>query len=298
MNLKEKFASYLTKIGVEDGKVASLFNDDGTELNENAIDFLIKHDASRVKTFKEEGTKLFDQGHQKGVLSTAQKLEKEIKDKFKVDSEKSGVDLIEEIIASKATQSDGVIDENKIKTHPTYVSMQDELKSKIKETEKSWKEKYEGFEKSITKENLFKEVMSSAKGIVSELKPILPSDQKKAERQMQLLVNDLKGYDFTKTEDGKDFIISKDGKPIEDSHGNRLKLDNIVRNTASEIWDFEHGDSRSSGGNDNDDKGGASTKWNGKVPSNDNEYIQAINNAKDATEKMAITDAYYQEGAK
>jgi len=204
MNIREQLASYLQKIGVEDGKVASLFNEDGTELTAEAVNMLLQHDATRVQKFKADGTTLFNQGHQKGLGEGAQKIEKDIKEKFALHSDKQGIELIDEILAIKTPTlpADNKLDENKVKLHPTFVAMQDELNKKVKETESEWSGKLNEFKDSIQKEVLFNEVVNKAKGIVLGMKPVLPADVTKAERQMQLLINDLKLFDFQRTEDG------------------------------------------------------------------------------------------------
>jgi len=165
--------------------------------------------------------------------------------------------------------------------------------NKIK-TDKEWEDKFKQRDAQIAKDNLFKEVVSKAKSSVLGLKPILPKDAAKAEKQMELLVAELLKLEFNKTEDGKDFILAKEGKPVEDAHGNRINFDTYVKSTAESIWDFEQGQQRQSSGNNNDGngQGGAQGKWIGKVPANEDEFIAAIGSAKDATERLAIADSY------
>lgn len=293
MNIKEKFASYLKKIGVEDAKVASLFNEDGTELSETAIDTLLQHDATRVQKLKDDGTKLFNDGHKKGLSEGASKIEKEIVEKYGIKSDKLGIELIDEIIASKSTTGTE-IDEEKIKLHPSVVKIVDDLTKQIKNKDKEWEDKFKQRDAQIAKDNLFKEVVNKAKSSVLGLKPILPKDAAKAEKQMELLVAELLKLEFNKTEDGKDFILAKDGKPVEDAHGNRINFDTYIKSTAETIWDFEQGQQRQSSGNNNDGNGQAGTqgKWTGKVPVTEDEFIAAIGSAKDATERLAIADSY------
>lgn len=293
MNLKEKFAATYKKIGMTDEQVASLFNEDGTEFTETANETILKHDATRVQKMKDDGTKLFNDGHKKGLSEGASKIEKEIADKYGVKSDKIGIELIDEVIASKATTGTE-IDEEKIKLHPAFVKMADDLNKQIKNKDKEWEDKFKQRDNEIAKQNLFKEVVTRAKTSVLGLKPILPKDQAKADKQMELLVAELSKLGFTKTEDGKDFILEKEGKPVEDAHGNRINFDSYVKSTAESIWDFEQGQQRNSTGNSNDGNNSAKGqgKWTGKVPTNEAEYITAIGAAKDATERIAIADAY------
>lgn len=291
--IKEKLAPAFKKMGMADEQVASLFNEDGTEFTDNASEILLKHDATRVQKMKEDGTKLFNDGHKKGLSEGASKIEKEIVEKYGVKSDKIGIELIEEIIASKSTTSTGDLDEEKVKLHPSYVKMQDELTKQIKNKDKEWDEKFKQRDQEISKQNLFKEVVAKAKTNVLSLKPVLPKDSAKAERQMELLVAELSKLGFNKTEDGKDYILEKEGKPVEDAHGNRINFDAYVKSVAESIWDFEQGQQRSGAQNSNDSNAqNQQNKWTGAVPKNEQEYIKAIGGAKNAQERIAIQDAY------
>jgi len=85
-------------------------------------------------------------------------------------------------------------------------------------------------------------------------------------------------------------LISKE---LRTAHGIRGNFDGLVKDTANSIWEFQHGQQRSSASNSNDNSNAsAQTSWKGKVPTNDNEYMRMIDSAKDGAEKIAITDAY------
>jgi len=292
MIIKEKLASYLKKIGIEDAKIASLFNEDGTELTETAIDTLLQHDATRVQKLKDTGTQLFNDGHKKGLSEGAGKIEKEITEKYGIKSDKLGIELIDEVIASKSTTGTE-IDEEKIKLHPAFVKMADDLNKQIKNKDKEWDDKFKLRDSEIAKQNLFKEIVGKGKLKALEHNPILPKDQAKAERQMELLVAAISKLEYNKTEDGNDYILSKDGKPVEDAHGNRITFDQFIKSETESIWELGQGQQRQSTGNNNDNNGtGTQGKWVGKTPTNKDEYIAAIGSAKDATERMAIADAF------
>jgi len=78
MTIKEKLAAAFKKMGMTDEQVASLFNEDGTDLAETAKETILQHDATRVQKMKDDGTKLFNDGHKKGLSEGASKIEKEI----------------------------------------------------------------------------------------------------------------------------------------------------------------------------------------------------------------------------
>lgn len=293
-NLKESLKTYFAAIGMADGQIAALFNADGTELLPEAANSLTQHDATRIGKFKTDSkTEGFNQGHQKGFSEGATKIEEEIKVKHAITSDKKGIELLDEIIAEKSKPVKLELEEDKVKAHPAFIKMRDDLEKKVKETDTTWKTKYEDRDKSIAKEQMFKSVLDKAKTQVTSLKPILPKDAAKAEKQMELLVMELAKLEYNDDADKKGYIILKDGKSLEDANGNRIQFEQLVKNIASGIWDFEEGSSRSTGANNNDDSGASSKKnLNVKTPANEKEYMEAIANEKDPEKRMAIDDAY------
>lgn len=292
--LKESLKTYFAAIGMADGQIAALFNADGTELLAEAANTLTQHDATRIGKFKTDSkTEGFNQGHQKGFSEGATKIEEEVKAKFAITSDKKGIELFDEIIAEKSKPVKSELEEDKVKAHPAFVSMRDLLEKKVKETEATWKTKYEDRDKTIAKEQTFKSVLDKARAQVISLKPILPKDAAKAEKQMELLVMELAKLEYNDDADKKGYIILKDGKSLEDANGNRIQFDQLVKNIASGIWDFEEGTQRSTGANNNDGGGaGANKNINVKTPTTEKEYMEAIANEKDAEKRMAIDEAY------
>lgn len=296
--LREQLKPILAAMGMADGQQAALFNADGSEFTTEAPNLLLQHDATRITKVKTDSkaegkTEGFNEGHQKGTKDSAEKLEKELREEHGVDSDKKGKELFSAIIDKYKTQKAPELEEDKVKLHPAYVKMESDLKKQIKQVQDEATTKFEERDKQLAKEAMFAKVLSRAKEEVTGLKPILPSDQKKAEKQMELLVQDLAGFEFTMNADGTDFIISKDGKPYNDPHGNRIDFKTLVKTTSSSIWDFQEGEERSSGANSNDVKNnGKQTNQTITVPKNDKEYMDMIAKETDPDKRIAIDDAY------
>jgi hypothetical protein len=293
MTIRESLKNYFTTIGMADGQVASLFNEDGTEFKPEFSTTLLQHDATRIGKVKTDSkTEGFNQGHQKGLSEGANKIEDLVKEKYGISSDKKGIDLVDEIITEKSKPQKLELEEDKVKAHPAFIKMRDEYEKKIKETDTTWKKKYEDRDESIAKEQMFKSVLDKAKAQVTTLKPILPKDPAKAEKQMELLILELAKHEYKADADNKGLIILKEGKPLDDAHGNRIHFDQLVKNIATGIWDFEEGQQRSGAGNNNDGTGAGKKNLNVKVPKNDQEYMEAIANEKDPEVRIAIDNAY------
>lgn len=292
--IKDTLANVLKKMGMEDEKVAALFNADGTELSENAEAELTNFDAARIVKIKTTAkTEGFNQGHQKGLSEGASKWEKEAQEEFEITSDKKGLDLIREIVDKKVSIKPE-LEEDKVIAHPTFIKMKRDLEKQVTAKETEWKSKFETRESELLKEKTFDSITSKAKAHLSSLKPILPKDQAKAEKQMQMLVNELKGYEYKEVEG--QIVILKDGKPLEDAHGKSVEFTSLVKSTAESIWDFQSGTQRSGTGNNNDDGAGAgSGKLKVEAPASREDYIKQMKSAKTAEERVAITDAFKEK---
>lgn len=293
MTHKEFLTAFLGRtLNIPADKVASLLNDDGTEIKPEALTELLALDATRVQNFKTENQTYFDNGFKKAEKEAFTKREKEIKEKYGITSDKIGLELIEEIITAKAGAK-VELEEDKVKLHPAFVTMQDQLNKKIRETETTWKEKYEGYEKTIAKEKTFEKVFKDAETELAGLKPILPKDAAKAAAQKGWFKDRLNKYGYV-NQNGTTVITDENGKALEDGHGNRITFKALVQQIANEYWEFEDGTERGGSGGDNDagGKGTKGTPYKGKVPTSEAEYSAAFSQCKNAEERIALTDAW------
>ncbi len=310
--LKKIYHAFLAKtLNLTEAEVASLLyaNDDGTEIKPDALAQLIAKDATRVERFKTERQTFFDNGYKKAQKEALTSIEKELKEKFALASDKQGVELVEEIV-STALGKGVQMDEDKVKVHPAFIKEMNTLKAQLKEANATWEKKYNDRETSITKEKTFDSIKSKTRQLIESMKPVMPKDAAKAEKQWQLFLNDLAGYEFSVTDDT--ISILKEGKVLEDKHGNRINFDAFIKEAAP--WEFESGTSKSSAGNDNN--GGAGTgatnvtqgklKYtkdkDGKItitnpPKDKKEYVEAMADESITPElRVAITDAFQAQG--
>jgi hypothetical protein len=298
MTIKEFLSAFLGKtLNLPADKVASLLNDEGTELKPEALDTLLAADATRVQAFKTENQTYFDNGVKKATKEVLTDFEKAVKEQYGITSDKKGTELIADLIAAKTNA--GSLDESKVKLHPSYLALETKMAQAIAEKDKEWKGKYEGFEKQVAKEKTLASVFKKADVLLEGF--ALPENEKLRENQKTLLKIQLEKFGYQVN--GEELIVTDaDGKAVEDGHGNKKSFDAIVKEIAGEYWPVLDGTGRSGTGasNDSKGKGKAGTAFTGKVPANDAEWSQAIAGAKTAEERMALTDAYdaAQGGAK
>lgn len=280
-------------------KVAELFKKNGEEeeLQPEALDALLKEDALRVKTFKDENQTHFENGQKKATKEFGTNRDKEIKTKYGIDSDKIGLDLVEEILTKKLAAE--TLDAEKVKSHPEYLKLEKDADKKAKDIEAALNKKFEDREKELAAEKTFTNVLSDADKHLAVIKPILPKDAERAKNQKKLLEGDLKGFTYQDI-DGQRVVFKPDGKRLEDLHGKPISFEELVKQTAAKYWDFETGESRQGSGADNDgnngnNSGGAKNKWAGEVPKNDDEFSREFNKltgAENAEKRVQLLDAY------
>lgn len=294
--LKELIVAYVSKTqGKTPEEVSSLLFKKEAEtevVNEEALNGLFEWDKARVAKFDEKIREQHVKGYDKAKAESLSKFEKEIKEKFGITEEKQGLELIDAVITAKSKGSQGELDDEKIKASKVYNDAIDKLKKESEAAVKEWKEKYESREKQLQREATFKTIADEAKSIVKSLNPILPADEKKAERQLSILIKELESeYEYDVLEGGKK-ILKKDGKVVEDNHGHPISFESIVKDKAGLLWDFKQGDSRQGTGNKNDQggaNGGGNKGYSGPLPKTEEEYMKMIGELKDESAQIDLT---------
>jgi hypothetical protein len=274
-------------------KVAELFNSDGT-IKDDAPAQIFALDQVRVQEFEAREKLAGDNMYKKAQSEILDMKEKEIKEKFGLNgSKKKGLIEIIEEVATQAAAKAATVDPDKIKLHPEYIKLQDELTAQINSKETEWKQKFEERENQINHEKTFSVINKKADAFLQNFG--LPEDQTIANNQKRLLQLELNDYKFTPDSTGNDYVITdKDGKVVNDQHGHRKNFETLVNEIASKYWPKKDGQARSGAGAENNQGGvGAANvnKWKGKV-TDDATYSKLISEAKTAEERMEITDAY------
>jgi len=270
----EGFLSKTLKIGTED--LASLYNEAGELVDLSVAE---KADTERVKKLSGVGT---DQ-YKRGIKEGASKIEKAVKDKYDIDSDLEGVELIDFLLTEKVGEAKGTTDD--ITKHPEFLKHQHEWEKQQKLRDKEWQQKIEDKEREFQKRSVLSKIEKRALDELARLRPILPEDEKKAQRWKEKYVEEFRAFDYQE-KDG-DFIMLKDGEPLKDSHGHMIAFDEFARETAGGFFDFKAADDRSSSGNKNEP-----SKPPVKAPKSPDEYFEALKAAKTPEERLAIKVSY------
>ena len=274
---QKKLNGFLSKtLKMDTEELASLYNDAGELTSLTAAEAA---DASRVTKLKEDQSSQYKRG-QKEVAS---KFEAMLKEKYGVSSEETGVDLVDLILTTEVEKVKGKGTED-ITAHPEYLKLKSESDRLLKSKDKEWQKKIEELEVKHNREAMFTKVKDRAFAELDNLRPILPEDAKKAQRWKEKYIEEFRGFDFTE-QDGA-FVVLKDGKPLQDSHGYNKTFADLVKETAAEMFDFQTAEQRSSAGNQQ------TQTTRVPVPRNEDEYVQRMREAKTPEEQIKVMESY------
>lgn len=289
-------------------EVATLFKkvDDNEEtFSETALDSLLKHDATRVQNFTSKNQEFFDNGFKKAQKEALSKFEKDIKEKFNVSEDKQGLDLIESVVMAKMKAQGGELDDEKIKRSELYLKTVERLNKEKEDAIAEAGNKYKALEQSINSEKINSTIRKNAQEIIMSLNPILPEGKtadgkSKADIQINKLVDELISQHQFEIKGDKVLII-KDGKVLDDPHGNVVDFKTYVSEKAGLMWDFKQGDPKRGTGNSNDDDNGTGTGakkgYQGPAITSSEQYMELIGKAKDDNERIEITRAWNENSA-
>lgn len=273
---------------------------DGDELKDDYADIILEADKARVEKFKNDRTQSYD----KGVRETEKKLKTFAESEFK---RLTGYDGTEDNFESmfktwhekeKAKLVKNVeVSEDAIKKHPAYISLEAD---RIPKTEyETLKSEYEQFKQNQERSKVMGVVTANAWDVVAKANPILSENATVAENRKRDFLAKFSGYNYD-LQGSTILVLDKDGKRIENEHGNPIPFDTWVMDMASQNFDFRAQDDKGNAGNK--DKGGQGVIVITDKPTTAAEYNQAIakwNGSGEDHAKMRIAIAkYYKEHKK
>ncbi len=275
--LRQQLAEGLkTAYKISEDDIATILPEKEEDFKEGEfLTSFLEQDKNRVEAINQKGKDKFEQGYSKGKKEVLSSFETEIKEHFNIDDDDLiGIDLVKKVVESNSQKSKSdptKLTEEELKSHPSVIKM-------LSEKEKTWKEEKkqleEGFAEKLgqfNKEKVFNTVSKRALTFFEAMNPVLSADPVKAQNQKNILLEQIKGFEFQ--EDGDDFIPLKDGKRIEDQHGHGISFESLVKDTAKQWFDFKQADDRS---NPNPPGGGGT--GSGHKPKTVEEYSKMVTN--------------------
>lgn len=235
---------------------------------------ILQQDQTRVAELqKPKKGSTFQDGYAKGKKEALETLEKEIVETFEIDTDKlddeskTGLKLVEHVVATKAKPGQGgTLTEDQIKATPVYQKAEQSWKKAVKDKETEWKTKYDALEVGHKKEATFSNVSQEVLKILTGMNPVLPASQAVAETWRNNFVNSFKEYDF-EIQDGR-IVAMKDGKVVDDGHGSTKDFEALVKERAPQYFEFKANNGGGNAGNGKPGEGGGSGTGGKQYPAN------------------------------
>ena len=289
----------------DNGKIAELFKDGETELSEDQqkeiLQKLLDEDAKRVEAIKKSvDTKpAFQDGFKKAQGEILTKFEKDLKEKFGLESDKMGLELVEELVSKKSEGGQGGdVTEDAIKRSKVFQDMESNLKKQVTTVKTEYETKINEIQDGYKAEKTFSNVSQKALQIFNGLNPILPQNKTVADNQVKFFVNTLKDFKFD-VQDERIVVMDKDGKVLEDGHGNSRSFEDIVKETASGLFEFKANNGGSGSGNGGQQgQGGSGSSYAGNVPKTFEELEKVMSDASISIEDRSNIMAEYEKAQK
>lgn len=288
----------------DNGKIAELFKDGETELSEDQqkeiLQKLLDEDAKRVEAIKKSvDTKpAFQDGFKKAQGEILTKFEKDLKEKFGLESDKMGLELVEELVSKKSEGGQGGdLTEDAIKRSKVFQDMESNLKKQITTVKTEYETKINEIQDGYKAEQTFSNVSQKALQIFNGLNPILPQNKTVADNQVKFFVNSLKDFKFD-VQDERIVVMDKDGKVLEDGHGNSRSFEDIVKETASGLFEFKANNGGSGSGNGGQGQSGSGSSYAGNVPKTFEELEKVMSDTSISIEDRSNIMAEYEKAQK
>ena len=288
----------------DNGKIAELFKDGETELSEQQqteiLNKILEIDAQRVENIKKSVDKkdAFQDGFKKAKSEVLTDFEKGLKEKFGIESDKTGLELVEELVSKKSEGGQGGdLTEDAIKRSKVFQDMESNLKKQITTVKTEYETKINEIQDGYKAEQTFSNVSQKALQIFNGLNPILPQNKTVADNQVKFFVNSLKDFKFD-VQDERIVVMDKDGKVLEDGHGNSRSFEDIVKETASGLFEFKANNGGSGSGNGGQGQGGSGSSYAGNVPKTFEELEKVMSDTSISIEDRSNIMAEYEKAQK
>jgi hypothetical protein len=234
-------------------QLSTLYNEDGDLISLNVV---TEADEKRVAKFTTEKQQQLDRGIKEG----ARKIENAIKEKYEIESDAIGSELVD-LIVQKSIEETSKAGSKDITKHPDYIKLEASVAKQLKDRDKEWEGKLTDLERQFNREKLFEKIKDKALVNLETRKPILPTDPRKAQVWKETYLNELRAGNYQESEDGAPIVLDKEGNVLKDSHGNPVTFDEFEKSISDKYFEYPAAESRSSSGN----KAPDSTTGNGEV---------------------------------
>jgi hypothetical protein len=296
MDLKDLLRAFLSTTLKWDGaKIDEVLN--GTDV-EAAKTLLLDADKARVSalTTPKAGS-TYQDGFAKGKKDALTELEKAAKEKYGIETDEKGVDLIDAIVSKNTTSA--TLTDDAVKAHKVYQDLERAKKQELKQINDAHAKAIADKENEFNKKSTYSQVTDKALTLLDSWGVVLPSNPEIAANIKSLFGKALQdGYEYDIQ--GDNVVTKKDGKVVDDGHGSTVSFDNFAKGIASKFFEFKqnNGGSNTGGNNQQQQQQQATGGYPEGItrPKNFGEYSKLVTDPAISVEnRLAIQKAYKEE---
>jgi len=224
---------------------------DETGVRDDGFENLLTLDTSKTKRLKGDSQAMFDKGYQKAEAEIKSKAEKTFKEKtgFSEDADNFEEMLDKYIEQQTKNPKKSALTDDDVKKHPAYLALEKERVPKA-DFEKV-KAEFEDYKAGVSRNEKMNSIKSKVINKFNTFQIEQIENPTVKAKRTDLFLKEFDGYDYEM--DGDNVIIIKDGKRLEDDHGNLVQFDKFIENTAQEHFVFLKQSPKGSAGNGNPD---------------------------------------------
>jgi len=225
---------------IEPETIASLYNEAG-----DLVDFspILDLDAKRIQKLKSDS----DSQYKRGIKEGASKIENAVKEKYEIESDLQGVELVDFLVVKKT--EDVKNSKTDVTKHPDYIKHQVDIEKKLRERDKEWETKLSAREAEINEAKLFEKVSKRALANLKGRNPILPNDPRKAQVWEEVYLSELRKGKYMEGNDDSIIVLNAEGNPLTNTYGKPVTFDEYEKDVADKYFDYPKAEERSSPGN-------------------------------------------------
>jgi hypothetical protein len=289
VDFKKLLRAFLAKVlKKSDGDIDAILDaSNGTE--DSVLAELLDLDKTRVSELtKPKDGQTFQDGYKKAKKEVLSTLEQELKDKYEIESDATGIELVDAIVTTKAKTGKKELTEDDVKKHPVYQQAETAHKKALKEANTQWEAKLNEQTTQYKKGETFNVIKSKALEIRNAMQPVIPGNPKVASNVEAAFISSLNGFEYDLQDNGARIVIMKDGKVVDDGHGHSLDFEKHVKDSAAGYYEFKQNNGGGNAGNG--EQGGGSGAGGAGGTSGGVKYPDGITKPKTYEDLMKIVN--------
>ena len=227
------------------------------EQGKEALSKILELDSNKVASIRAEGEKKFQDGYAKSKGEVLSNFEKEIFEAYPdADKNLKGLDLIKSLNSDSKNGTTSITDAD-VQSHQAYLAMERRLKDEANQLVAAKDSEIAKLLNDTKREKVFGTIESKMFSLRDKLNAVIPKEANIAQTTQRNLLRELKEHDFDVKEDGT-ILILKDGKPLQDNHGNTVDFESFGKNILNNYYAYSDNNGGASSGSGKEGSGSGS----------------------------------------